>query len=101
MQKLADEDVARITSVLEQLGRSIEAELGEMGKQRQLLLSFAEPEREQYERDHDELQRRLAAIPAEIAAETERIRLRFADPRPLLFPVSVTWAIPAGAGANS
>ena len=97
MQKLAEEDVARITSVLRELEKSIRKELDEAGKQRQLLLQFADVEREQYERDCDELQRRLQAIPAEIEAETARIRARFEDPRPLLFPVSVTWLLQAGS----
>ena len=94
MQKLAEEDVSRITGVLQELARSIQTQLDDAGKHRQLLLEFAEVEREQYERDHDELQRRLASIPGEIEAETARIRARFEDPRPLLFPVSVSWLLP-------
>ena len=94
MQKLAEDDVARITTVLQELAKSIRKELDEAGQHRQLLLQFAEVEREQFERDHDELQRRLASIPGEIEAETKRIRARFEDPRPLLFPVSVTWLLP-------
>jgi superfamily II DNA or RNA helicase len=96
MRKLAEDDVVRITTVLQELGRSIRKELDEASGHRQQLLQFAEVEREQYERDHDELQRRLAAIPGEIEAESKRIRERFEDPRPLLFPVSVTWLLPAG-----
>lgn len=94
MQKLAEDDAKRITTVLEELARSIRAELDAAGQQRQLLLQFAAAEREQYERDHDDLRRRLAAIPDEVAAETQRIRARYQDPRPLLFPVSVTWLLP-------
>ena len=95
MQKHAEDDVARITTVLQELAKSIRKELDDAGQHRQLLLQFAEVEREQFERDHDELQRRLLAIPGEIEAETKRIRARFDDPRPLLFPVSVTWLMPA------
>lgn len=76
--------------------QSIRTEVDEAGQHRQLLRQFAEVEREQFERDHDELQRRLAAIPGEIEAKTKRIRGRFEDPRPLLFPVSATWLLPLG-----
>lgn len=93
MQKLAEDDVARITTVLQELAKSIRKELDDAGQHRQQLLQFPEVEREQFERDHDELQRRLAAIPGEIEEETKRIRARFEDPRPLLFPVSVTWLL--------
>ena len=99
MQKLADDEVTRITGVLKQLEVAIRAELKESEGRRQLLLGFAQAEIEQYERDHDELRRRLASIPEEIAAETERIRARYADPRPLLFPVSVTWLLPSDGTA--
>jgi hypothetical protein len=39
---------------------------------------------------------RLHHIPDEIAAEQEAIRTRYADPEPRLFPVAVTFLVPAG-----
>jgi hypothetical protein len=96
MAARADEDVKNLTDVLDQLARTIRGELDDAGKQRQLTFDWTADEREQWDRNHDELQRRLAAIPAEIEAETQRLREAYSDPRPLLFPVSVTWLIPGG-----
>jgi hypothetical protein len=43
----------------------------------------------------DALRRRLGEIPGEINKETEAIRGRFADPQPRMFPVAVTFLVPA------
>ena len=48
------------------------------------------------ERNRDFLAARLAELPAELARETEAIRLRYADPQPRLFPVAVTFLVPEG-----
>ena len=38
---------------------------------------------------------RMAQIPGEIEQETAQIRARYADPQPRLFPVAVTFLVPA------
>ena len=52
-------------------------------------------EREQFERNSDALRARVQAIPSEITHETAAITARFADPQSRLFPVAVTYLIPA------
>lgn len=88
----ADKEVADITSILQELARTIEAELAEP-EYVQLEL-FARPEREQYDRNITALRHRLEQIPAEIEQETALIRARFADPQSRLFPVAVTFLVP-------
>lgn len=95
MAARADEDVKGLTEVLEQLAHTIRGELDEAGKQKQLTFDWTADEREQWDRNHDDLQRRLDAIPGEIEAESARIRANYADPQPLLFPLSVTWLVPS------
>jgi hypothetical protein len=70
----ADKEVADITAILQELSRTIEAELAEP-EYVQLEL-FARPEREQYDRNITALRHRLEQIPAEIEQETTLIRAR-------------------------
>ena len=58
---------------------------------------WAEPEKQQRERDRRSLESRLAEIPGELARETEHLRSRYRDPQPRLFPVAVTFLIPPRA----
>ena len=88
----ADKEVANITAVLEELRRSILAEL-DAPPPEQLDL-WPTDEREQLERDVESLRARVQRIPEEITQETARIRARFADPQPRLFPVAVTFLVP-------
>jgi hypothetical protein len=88
----ADKEVADITTILQELARTIEAELAEP-EYVQLEL-FSRPEREQYDRNLTALRHRLAQIPAEIEQETALVRSRFADPEARLFPVAVTFLVP-------
>jgi hypothetical protein len=88
----AGQEAADITAILQELARTIEAELAEP-EYVQLEL-FARPEREQYDRNITALRHRLEQIPAEIEQETALIRARFADPEARLFPVAVTFLIP-------
>lgn len=88
----ADQEVATITAVLTDLRRGIEAELA-LPDTEQLAL-FNADEREQLERDVDALRNRLAAIPGEIAAETDAIRRRYAATEPRVFPAAVTFLVP-------
>jgi hypothetical protein len=56
---------------------------------------FTVNERNQLTRNTQALEARLKEIPAEIEAEQEAIRARYADPEPRLFPVAVTFLVPA------
>jgi hypothetical protein len=55
---------------------------------------FTDVEKNQLTRNTQALRARLAQIPAEIAAEQEAIRGRYADPRPRLFPVAIAFLVP-------
>ncbi|GAB4205910.1 MAG: DISARM system SNF2-like helicase DrmD [Roseiflexaceae bacterium] len=94
----AAKEVADITAILGELRRAIEAELDEPAVTQLLLPTFSDSEREQFERNVASLRTRLAQIPAEIAAETAAIQARYADPRPRLFPVAVTFLVPERLG---
>jgi hypothetical protein len=87
-QKEADD----IRSVLEELARTISAELAEPEPVQLSLWSPAE--RDQLVRNEAALRRRLEQIPAEIEEEMRLIRTRYADPHPRLFPVAVAFLIP-------
>lgn len=95
LSKRAEEDVASITAVLNELRRAIRAELAEATAKIQLQLSlFAADERNQVERDIEALHRRLDEIPGEIVAESANVRRRYADPTARLFPAAVELCIP-------
>ena len=87
-----DDEVAKITAVLEQLRTQILAEL-EQPAGEQLAL-FDEDEREQLERNRDFLRARAEEIPAEIEREVDVLHRRFADPEPRVFPVAVEFLVP-------
>jgi hypothetical protein len=88
----AEKEASDITAILQELARTIEAELA--GPEYVQLELFTPPEREQYNRNLNALRHRLEQIPAEIEQETTLIRARFADPEPRLFPVAVTFLVP-------
>ena len=90
----AAKEVNDITAILQELARTIEAELTEPEARYQQLELFDPPEREQYDRNVTALRHRLEQIPAEIEQETALIRSRFADPKARLFPVAVTFLVP-------
>jgi hypothetical protein len=92
----AGQEAEDITAILQELARTIEAELAEPAYLR--LELFARPKREQYDRNVTALRHRLAQIPAEIEQETALIRARFADPEARLFPVAVTLLVPERLG---
>ena len=92
-----DKEVTDITHILEELRRSIEAELAVAEEPLQLEL-WTEQEQAQLKRDRANLEARLRAIPAEIERETAAIRARYAAPAPRLFPVAVTYLVPEGLG---
>lgn len=95
LQKTLDErsvkEIADMTAILQELERSIREQLGKPSEQLEL---FSSLEKEQYQADRNSLQRRLQQIPNEIKQETEILGARYRDPKPRLFPVSVTFLIP-------
>ena len=92
----AAKEAADITAVLEELAASITAELNEPEVVQLQLDLWPQSERDQFQRNQAALRKRLAEIPGEIAAETQRIQARFADPQARLFPVAVTFLVPEG-----
>ena len=84
-----------ITAILTELETAIQDQLNDPDYQQGFLPGLAPVEQEQFERNVDALRRRLTEIPGEIEKETEAIRARFADPQPRMFPVAVTFLVPA------
>jgi superfamily II DNA or RNA helicase len=93
-----DDEVAKVTAVLEQLRAQILSELDEPAGEQ--LALFNDDEREQLQRNRDFLLARAEEIPAEIERETESLRRRFADPEPRVFPVAVEFLVPRGVDAE-
>ena len=91
----ADKEAADITAILTELETAIQDQLNDPDYQQGFLPGLAPVEQEQFERNVDALRRRLTEIPNEIEKETEAIRKRFADPQPRMFPVAVTFLVPA------
>jgi len=91
LEERAEKEVADITAILQELARSIKAQLDKPPEQLEL---FSQTEKEQYQADTNSLHRRLEKIPEEIKQETEVIRARYRNPQPRLFPVAVTFLIP-------
>lgn len=89
----AQEDEAAVVAVLGELERSIRDRLGHV----QLELPFDDPDRndlEAFERDREALERRLEALPEEVEVERARVRARYTDPEPHLFPAAVMLLLP-------
>lgn len=91
LDERATREVAAMRSAMGELLIRIRTELTAVQPQLEL---FTTPEREQLERDHDALQRRLDELPAEMDQEERLIRERYSNPLPKLFPVSVTYLVP-------
>ncbi|MFC1600822.1 DISARM system SNF2-like helicase DrmD [Candidatus Sumerlaeota bacterium] len=91
-QKEAD----NITAVLNELKTSIEGQLNLLDQPKQLdwIEQLDGGERDQLDRDIDNLRARLNQIPKEIEQERQIIKDRFANPQARLFPVAVTWLVP-------
>ena len=88
-----DREVSDMTQILQELQGSIEAEL-KVETDPQLVLEFNTREKEQLQRDRDNLRARLERIPSELEQETAAIRSRYANPVARLFPVAVTYLVP-------
>lgn len=88
----AEFEARSMEAILTELANAIKKELAEP-EVVQLELWTSE-EREQLNRNMDALQRRLAAIPAEIEQEKKVIQKRFATPQARTFPVAVAVIVP-------
>ncbi len=102
LSKRADDDAKAVREVLDELERSIVAELHEIERETQLQLpGFSRDERDQFDRDVDALRRRIGQIPDEIQTETAAVRRRYSDPVPRLFPAAIEFLVPeTGVGAR-
>jgi len=95
-----DEEERALASVIDDLRRSIERELERLDAQGNLQLFLdgfgpAEREqREQAERDIENLRRRLQELPGELEREREAIARRYSITHTTLFPAAVTWLVP-------
>jgi hypothetical protein len=89
----AEKEAGDIESILTELRKSIEVELNDPAYIQPLL--FDDPEMERFERNKEAMRARVREIPGEIERETAAIRARFADPQARMFPVAVTFLVPA------
>ena len=98
LEELAEREVSKLTAIMTELQRAIQAELDSKDNPQMLLdLGDDEPGRQQRHRDLEALRHRLKEIPEEIENESAHIRSRFENPTARLFPVAVTWLIPRKA----
>jgi len=87
-------EVEDIRSILTELKKTIEEKLDDPGLRQMTFEGWAEPEREQLERNMNALRARVREIPGEIEREAAAIKARFAEPQPRMFPVAVTFLVP-------
>lgn len=103
LQKFLDErseqEVAKLTVILQELGKSIRETLNDKDEPQQRF-EWSDGERQQRERDLNSLRTRLNEIPDELAREIEHLRSRYRDPQPRLFPIAVTFLVPHRAIAQ-
>ena len=85
---------ADIRTILAELERRIREELDTQPQYIQLAL-FSPSEQEQYSRNVAALRARLEQIPQELEHELKAIRTRYEVVQPRLFPMAVTFLIPA------
>jgi superfamily II DNA or RNA helicase len=93
LESRKQQEIANITSVLDELERAINDELRKEKEPEQLAL-FSEDERTQVRRDTEALKLRLARIPSEKEQEIEAIRERFEGYAVRTFPVAVIFLVP-------
>lgn len=93
LSERADKEASDIEAILTELKKSIEAELKDPAYIQPSL--FDDPEQERFERNKNAMRTRAREIPEEIIRETEAIRGRFANLQARMFPVAVTFLIPA------
>ena len=96
LSERANKECRDIESILRELKRAIEDELKDPVYIQGRL--FDDPELERFERNKDAMRARVKEIPGEIQRETEAILERFANPQARMFPVAVTFLVPASYG---
>lgn len=94
LQNLERKEIENITALLDELERSIRAELSKDRQPLQLEL-FTEDERTQLKRDTAALEARLGRIPIEREQEIRAIEARYAGFVDRTFPVAVVFLVPA------
>jgi hypothetical protein len=95
LNKDAEREKSDIASLMEELSRTITAELERLTPEaEQLMIGFDNNEKAQMRADLDALRRRVDSIPEEIATEQALIDARYARQHPLMFPAAVTILIP-------
>lgn len=95
MSDRANKEVSDIREILEELKVAIKKQLDEPIYQQNFLPGFEPVEVEQVRRNAEALAQRVKDIPTEIEKETAAIKARFANPEPRMFPVAVTFLVPA------
>jgi SNF2 family DNA or RNA helicase len=92
-----EREITDITTILQELEQSILLKLsGQQTVQPHISLDPFDPEeRRQYQRDQEALRERLEEISDEIEKEVIAIRKLYANPQTHLFPVAVTYLVPA------
>jgi len=93
LQDRATKEMRDSETILTELRASILRELHEPEIQQLTLFSTAE--QDQLRRNIDALRARAEEIPAEITRERAAIQARYASPVAHLFPVAVTYLVPA------
>lgn len=93
LENRKQQEFKNITSVLDELVRTIEHELKKEHEPEQLSL-FTEDERTQVRRDAEALKARLARIPEEKEQEIKAIEYRYKDFVARTFPVAVIFFVP-------
>jgi ERCC4-related helicase len=89
------DETERIAANIDAFGASLRAAIGrpsEEEEEGQLELAFDEAE--QQRRDRENWEKRLAALESEKEREFAAIAARYAQPKPLLFPVAVVFVVP-------
>ena len=94
VRRRRDEEVDKITAVLNELRERILAELDTAPDPQLRLELFDDDERDQLERNRAFLRSRAGEIPDEIERETVALRERFRDPEPRVFSVAVEYRVP-------
>jgi len=105
LMERAEREEKILRSVLDDLAASIRTELAreERGEAEQLRL-FEMPsdaERTQLRRDLDTMRERLNELPGEAERDSQRLRSRYAAPRPFVFPAALEFLVPARLAAHT
>lgn len=93
LQSRKQQELADIQTVLDELEKTIQAELKKDQQPTQLLL-FSEDERTQIKRDIAALEARLVRIPSEREQEAKAIENRYAELSDRTFPIAVIFIVP-------